>query len=375
MEKRISAYRGCMLGLAAGDALGYTVDRKSLAQIHLDYGPNGLLGYDLANGYADISSYTQLAAYSANGLLIGATQSRSKGATLQPLGFLALAEREWNRIQRERKLPQRTSCWVSHVEEFRRRVCMDTRMRDMLNRETLGTLQAPVNPSTSAGALTVAVPIGLFYDPERMDARALCVLGAQAVALTHGDPEAFLTGAAVACLIAGIVDAPELSLREHFLHAADIVAQTFGEDYPQAFRLRECIDKIELMVKNRILPPEQAMEKINCSTSFTVFAGVVYACLQSGGSFDDAFAIAVNHSGASAAVGALTGAVMGASLGEEPLLGFYLDGLQSVEPLRTLADDLVRCRRMGRTARLFDDDWDRKYVQGEPVEAGIWEEA
>ena len=44
------AYRGCLLGMAVGDAMGYTVDSRSWQEIQEDYGPNGLLGYDLCNG-------------------------------------------------------------------------------------------------------------------------------------------------------------------------------------------------------------------------------------------------------------------------------------------------------------------------------------
>ena len=50
-----SSYRGCLLGLAVGDAMGYTVDNRSWQEIQEDYGPNGLLGYDLVNGYADVT--------------------------------------------------------------------------------------------------------------------------------------------------------------------------------------------------------------------------------------------------------------------------------------------------------------------------------
>jgi ADP-ribosylglycohydrolase len=72
VDKKISAYQGCLLGLAVGDAMGYTVDKKTWDEICEDYGPNGLLGYDLVNGSADITSYTQLAAFLCNGLLLGA---------------------------------------------------------------------------------------------------------------------------------------------------------------------------------------------------------------------------------------------------------------------------------------------------------------
>ena len=56
MDDRLSCYRGCLLGLAVGDAMGYTVDKKSWEEICQDYGPNGLMGYDLVNGYADATS-------------------------------------------------------------------------------------------------------------------------------------------------------------------------------------------------------------------------------------------------------------------------------------------------------------------------------
>ena len=74
-----SAYRGCLLGLAVGDAMGYTVDAKTWAEIQEDYGPNGLLGYDLVNGYADVTSNTQLAAFTCNGLLLGLTRGQLQG--------------------------------------------------------------------------------------------------------------------------------------------------------------------------------------------------------------------------------------------------------------------------------------------------------
>ena len=79
MISKRSAYRGCLLGLAVGDAMGYSVDTKTWPQIQEDYGPNGLLGYDLVNGYADVTSHTQLAAFTCNGLLVGMTRGQIQG--------------------------------------------------------------------------------------------------------------------------------------------------------------------------------------------------------------------------------------------------------------------------------------------------------
>ena len=74
MADKKGQFRGMLLGLAVGDAMGYTIDGSSWKEIQQSYGPNGLLGYDLVNGYADVTSYTQLAAFTCNGLLLGLTR-------------------------------------------------------------------------------------------------------------------------------------------------------------------------------------------------------------------------------------------------------------------------------------------------------------
>ena len=56
MDPVLSKYQGCLLGLAVGDAMGAGIDALSLEEIRESYGPDGLLGYDLVNGFAEISS-------------------------------------------------------------------------------------------------------------------------------------------------------------------------------------------------------------------------------------------------------------------------------------------------------------------------------
>ena len=95
-----SSYRGCLLGLAVGDAMGYTVDNRSWQEIQEDYGPNGLLGYDLVNGYADVTSYTQLAAFTCNGLLFGLTRGQMLGKMAPFIKYVGMSSREWAASQR-----------------------------------------------------------------------------------------------------------------------------------------------------------------------------------------------------------------------------------------------------------------------------------
>ena len=103
-------YRGALLGLAVGDAMGYTVDSRSWQEIQEDYGPNGLLGYDLVNGFAETTSYTQLAAFTCDGLLLGLTRGQLQGKMAPFVRYIALASREWAAGQRPWGRPERIHC-------------------------------------------------------------------------------------------------------------------------------------------------------------------------------------------------------------------------------------------------------------------------
>ena len=371
---RQSAYRGCLLGLAVGDAMGYTVDNRSWQEIREDYGPNGLLGYDLVNGYADVTSYTQLAAFTCNGLLFGMTRGQLSGKMAPYIKYIEMSSREWAASQRSWGRPKSCYCWLLRRPDLCRRHCMDTRMLDTLSREAPNSLESPVNNFSDPAGLTAAIGVGLFYHKDRMDWREMARLGAEAVALTHGSPEAFLTGAWVAYTVAGIAQEGALALRDQFVQAAEAVAAQFSRQFPQAMKLKEAVGRGVRMAKNGLMEPEEAMEALHCQDALGVAAGAVYACLKGEGDFDRSMILAVNHSGRSAAVGALTGAFLGAKLGEEALPEFYLECLEPAPELRILAEDLARGCPMDLRSRLFDDDWDHKYVQGEPVDTTVWME-
>ena len=355
-------HRGCLLGLAIGDALGHAVDHMDWEQIREAYGESGILGFDLQNyEWAEISSYTQLAAFSACGLLSGMSRDKKEPYSK----YLSAALQEWAKSQQTRTAPPRGLCWVAQLPQFRRRASMDTRMVETLTRWTPGTMQRPANTFNTPGALTAAAAVGLFFAPGRIEPSRIGLLGAQAVALTHGDPETILAGAFAAYVIAGILQAPEVVLAEQFSQAMEAVCGQFGERYPQeAEALAGKLRKVFALVKRLDLEPRRALEQLGCNTAAECVAGAAYACLIHPGNFDEAVTVAVNHSGRSGAVGALAGAIMGAKLGEGELKEFYLGSLEGADALRCLGDDLERGRG---DSRIFDDSWDQKYTQGQPV--------
>ena len=361
---RQASYRGCLLGLAVGDAMGYTVDSRSWQEIREDYGPNGLLGYDLVNGYADVTSYTQLAAFTCNGLLFGLTRGQMQGTMAPFVNYIALSSREWAQSQRSWNRPVKSYCWLMQQNEMCRRHCMDTRMLDTLERNNLGSPEESKNNFAQPGSLTTAVGVGLFFHRHRIRLSEINRLGAEAVALTHGSPSAFLTGAMVAHIITCILRKPDAPLKAVVMHAMRDIREEFGHQYSQAYDICNQLRNAMTYATAKNLKPSDVMEKLKCSTCAEVLAGAVYACMVSEGDFDRAMIVAVNHSGRSAAVGALAGAMLGAKYGEKTLPEFYMECLEPAQILRELADDLFHGCTMEKGSKLYDLDWDRKYLHG-----------
>lgn len=343
--------------------MGYVVDNKTLAQIQQDYGPDGLLGYDLVNGYADISSYTQVAAFVCNGLLLGLTRGQMTGAMDPFVRYIALGERDWARTQKYRRESQeRIYSWIAKSDSLRARRCMDTLMLDTLTRGNLGTMEERRNRFQTPGAITAAVPVGLFFDPDHSSREEIQRLGAEAIAVTHGNPLAFLAGAALAHIISRLSWDGQIRLKPVVQETAAMLRERFGRDYRQAEEVCQNLELAMNLAACHDVGQAEAMERLECDTAAKALAGAVYACLCHPTNFDEAMITAVNHSGYSAAVGAVAGAILGASLGYEGLPEFYLECLEPVEVLTELARDMFQGCPMSGISGMFDVEWDDKYI-------------
>ena len=164
MANKLDAYRGCLLGLAVGDAMGMPVDDMTWENIQESYGPHGLLGYDLRSDFAEITSYTQVAAYICNALLL----SISRGKGDQYLDFVKLGLKEWTRSQQFARDPEGSYCWVAKLPAFRRRYCRDARMLDTLRLAAMGFPEKGPNKYNTPGSLTTSIAVGMFYNPQRL---------------------------------------------------------------------------------------------------------------------------------------------------------------------------------------------------------------
>lgn len=361
MDSKIAAGCGCLLGMAAGDAMGNTIENKTWDEICENYGPNGLLGYDLANDAANITSYTQIAAFMANGLLLGAIRGKPE----QYSRYLAVGIRDWAKSQQFRgPVTERTYCWLAQVPNMRRRHCMDTRMLDALNRNQLGTPEKPVFRSLKPSALTAAVAVGLCQEAARLTDTQVARLGAEAVAFTHGEPEAFLSGAFLALVVAKLLQDPRQKIITLYEQVCDQVEAQFLDSWPQVTTVTDLVRRAIAFSRDPELTPLAVMTMLGCVDAHECLAGAVYTTVIHFANFDEAMIASVNHSGRSSAVAAIAGAILGARLGVEALPEFYMESLEPTAVLRELATDLFTARQV---TKIFDDSWDQKYVQGMPA--------
>ena len=107
-------------------------------------------------------------------------------------------------------------------------------MLDTLRLAAMGFPERTLNKYNAPGSLTSAIAVGMFYNSKRLTPPQIGELAAQIVALTHGDPTAFLSAAVLAYAITGILLEPELPLKEQFRSAVDAMRYQFGSKYPEA---------------------------------------------------------------------------------------------------------------------------------------------
>ena len=359
MADRTDAYRGCLLGLAVGDAMGMPVDEMTWDEIRENYGPQGLLGYDLRSDFAQITSYTQVAAYICNALLLSASRGKSE----KILPYVKLGLTEWTRSQQFARDPENSHCWIAKLPAFRRRCCRDARMLDTLRLAAMGYPERSPNKNSTPGALTSALAVAMFYNPQRLTPPQVGELTARIVQLTHGAPTAFLSAAVLAYGATGILMEPELPLSQQFSSAISATFHQFRDQYTEVYTVTEVLTDALDRAK-AAEPMDAVMESLQCYSALNCMAGAIYAAVANEKDFDTAMITAVNHSGCSCAVAGITGAILGARMGYSALPDFYVESLEPVKALCTLADDMVSCTPI---KGLFDEDWDRKYVQGLPL--------
>lgn len=167
MEKNLDRIRGSLVGGAIGDALGYPVEFLQEKQIFRKYGVQGITEYDLTNGKALISDDTQMALFTANGILVGDTRLSMRGIGGDPKAYVPYAYLDWLKTQQsdidtvnsyERFTENGGRSWLLDVPElYSRRAPGNTCLSALKTRANAdyvdSFINSPINRSKGCGGI------------------------------------------------------------------------------------------------------------------------------------------------------------------------------------------------------------------------------
>lgn len=361
--------RGCLFGGAIGDALGYPVEFMSDKEILRRYGAEGVHEYTLSgfNREALVSDDTQMALFTANGLLVADTRASLQGDKRKPRETVAEAYQDWLATQEKRYHPAtvRTS-WILCATELHNQrapgnTCL-TALRQERDRPRHDDFLHPaINDSKGCGGIMRVAPIALNYP--NMSLRDVTTEAAQIAAITHGHPLGYLSAAVLAYIIHRIVypGAYWLPLREIVEEARDMVSEWFhGEEHVSTLKK---IINLALELSENAESDAHNIAYIGEGWVAEETLGIaLYCALRYQNDFSKGVIAAVNHKGVSDSTGAVTGNILGARLGFRKIEDKWKWDLELFDVILALSDDIFYSRK--KEARVYRaSEWKEKYVE------------
>ena len=354
MLEKLDRVRGCLVGGAAGDALGYAVEFSSLESIRCAFGENGIQSYQISDisGKAEFSDDTQMTLFTATGILsYQAAVAAGEEAALNR--YIALSYGDWLVTQSYKpedawKAEQRPVSWLREVTGlYSRRAPGLTCLSALLDKERYSVkdfINTPVNDSKGCGGVMRVAPLALvpWENIEKLDREA-----AEAAAITHSHPLGYLPAAVLCHVINRIVYPVEqpVSLRQIIMEAKETVCRIFaGARYlPE---LEACIDMAVELAGNQ----EDDVSNIRKLGAGWVgeeaLAIALYCALRYEHDFDACLIASVNHSGDSDSTGAIAGNIVGALIGYENISDSWKNDLELLDVILSVADNLAALRKI-----------------------------
>jgi len=311
----LNKYKGCLLGLAVGDALGAAVEFMSVTEIKNKYGEDGIQDLDEWRGF-EAGSYTddtQMAMATAIGC-IEAAEEWKKDGNFEPIPYINKEYLSWLETQ---------------ADPFHRRAPGNTCLSALESGE-MGSIDAPINDSKGCGGVMRVAPMGLVFSGE------LAFLeGAKSGAITHGHPSGYLSAGFLAELVSHILD--EKTLQESIRSSKETLITFDGHQ-----ETLMCIDLAEDLAKKDVTVPDAIRQIGEGWIGEEALAVAVYCSLKFSGDFKSGVTASVNHSGDSDSTGAITGAILGTLLGNEAIPHGWIERLENSHKIEDLTDEMSR---------------------------------
>lgn len=356
----LDRYRGCLLGGAAGDALGYPVEFLSLEEIIRKYGESGITSYELNDDIAEISDDTQMTLFTATGLLLGTTRASMRGIAAEPWDYVRYSYKDWYRTQTEKyPLAGYHYSWLDDVPELFARRAPGNTCLSALSSKDIGTVENPINNSKGCGGVMRVAPVGL-YCGRRYDIDTADYIGAEVAALTHGHPLGYIPAAALTHIITLIVhhgcaiDEAVAAMR------TAIKGQNYDEKSISCFLdiIRRAVD----LAYDKRIDDREAIGMLGGGwVAEEALAIAIFCSLRYSEDFSMAITVAVNHDGDSDSTGSITGNIVGAHLGLGGIPDKWIRNLELKDVIIEIAEDLFHDCRISEYGKEEDPEWEEKY--------------
>ncbi|MDE6561094.1 MAG: ADP-ribosylglycohydrolase family protein [Muribaculaceae bacterium] len=345
----IDKARGCLIGGAAGDALGYAVEFSSLNSILKKYGPSGINAFDTDSyGIACFSDDTQMTLFTAEGLLTAA----QKGEADNPkavCSYISEAYLAWLDTQTGFQLPLPSS-WLTHVRDLWARRAPGNTCLSALSALKDGR---PVNnDSKGCGAVMRIAPIGIFFAAHSSECgmhnsqckiRQCAKVAAESARITHLNDLSTLASVFTAlvifeCMKTHVID--RLSFRS-IISTAINETLTAIPDSPKSKEFIEIIQK-SLDLAGASISDREAIAQLGEGwVAEETVAIAIFCVMRHIRDFEGCLVAAVNHDGDSDSTGAVAGNIIGTMLGYTGIPEKFRNGLELHDLLVSVADDLA----------------------------------
>ena len=379
-QRLLEKTRGCMIGGAAGDALGYPVEFMSYRDIIRRYGEDGITRFELnGNGVAEISDDTQMSLFTAASALMGLTRGFMRGIGGRPASYVRSGHLAWLYTQEHpsREEGKRFDTWLMDVPElYSRRAPGYTCLSALRAMSGDGE---PVNDSCGCGGVMRTAPLAAIcarYETgfEENDAEA-----ADAEWETHKHQLGYIPAAILNHILYDIfTDRENRSLERivtdaitHFSRLTHLDGERVRTGDGKGFR--DNMERQLALIRVAKSLAHSGMDDVGCIehlgggwTGHEALAIAVFCALRYPDDLHRALVAAVNHSGDSDSTGSITGNIVGAYSG----IGSIMDMVPQIELLDVI-EELSEDMASGCVISEYDPDpetpekdaWFTKYCQ------------
>ena len=330
MKDLKSRFRGCLMGGAIGDALGFPVEFLSLESIKRNYGDEGIRRLKIKNGISRFSDDTQMTLFTAEGLI----KARERGVTLKRSIYLSYLD--WLKTQYE-STPVSDKGLLSVTTLYDRRAPGNTCL-SALNSGLEGGISQPINSSKGCGGVMRTAPVALYCYAKGANALGADELAAEAAAITHGHTLGHLPSYALNHIIYEILGGAELSDAIKRAIEATEARYTQNDAAMGISKMRVAV----MLAEHPNMSDEKAIYMLGGGwVAEEALAISIYCALKYKDDFLGAIATAVNHDGDSDSTGAITGNIIGAYLGYEAIPSDLSEPIEARDVIIEMADALL----------------------------------